>query len=201
MADPTRVLAVVSHLRFPSIAVLDRWGLVPLRGSGRNPRAPVAVLGWDLRTWRRRTERVHELLVRIRRALVRFRPALVVLGIAAEEGLFDRELRQRLAALLTELSIPHVVRRIETAWRIMVGEHLQRAAHVLAELLVESVFPQLDSGESGSPRRRWRWYALALALVELARRHPRQAAALLHRDVPHLMHFIQRQELRLHPEV
>lgn len=133
--------------------------------------------------------------------IARLRPALVVVGIPAHESTFGRSVRARLLELLKALDIPSVVRRIESAWHVLVGRRVRRVARELAEVLARIAFPHLDASRASARHRYLRWYALALALVELARRHPRQAAALLDRDVPGLARLIQRQELRLRPEV
>lgn len=201
-ADETRVLTVVSHQYYPSVAALDRWGLVPLRGTGHSPRyrRPV-LLGWDTRHWGRRAERADRLVARVRRMVARVRPGLVVIGVPSHESAFGRSVRAKLLELLQALDIPKVIRRIESAWYVLVGRHVHRTARVLAAVLARIAFPRLDPSRAHARHRYLRWYALGLALVELARRHPRQAAALLHQDAPGLMRLIQRQELRLRPEV
>jgi hypothetical protein len=102
--------------------------------------------------------------------------------------------------MFADLSIPHVVRRIENAWRIVIGRPLKRTVRALAKEL-GAVFPRLDPERSMQRNHRLRWYVLALVLVEFARRFPRQAMALLPREVPGLCRFIRTHELRLHPEV
>jgi len=200
-ADSTRILTVISHQYYPSLVALDRWGLVPLRGTGRRPDYRPVFLGWDARDWGRRSERADHLVARVRRMIARFRPALVVLGIPTHEGAFGRTVRARIMELLEALGIPRVVRRIESAWQILVGRGVRRAARDLADVLVDIAFGHLDASRAHDRHRRLRWYALALGLVELARRHPRQAAALVGRDVPGLARLIRRQELRLRPAV
>lgn len=199
--DATRILTFVSHLRFPVLVGLDRWGLVPIRGhGGRDPGHSVLFRCWDARHWGRAVERTEHLLGELRSALRRYRPALVVLGIPVHESRLGRSLRERVTTFLRDLSIPYVIRRVESLWPILFGRPVRRVIQTLAKELA-AIFPRLDPKRSPRRNHRLRWYALALALIELARRHPRQAMALLPRDVPALCFFIRRHELRLHPDL
>lgn len=198
--DETRVLALVSHQHYPALAVLDRFGLVPRRGAGRRLVRTHAHWSWDLRLAGAHPARADELVARVRKMIARYRPAFVVVGIPSREGALGRAVRAQLAAILREEGLPLIVRRVATAARVILGD-IRQTIRMLARTIHATFFPELDPSEAHGRRHRYRWYVLAVALVELARRHPRSAAALLHREVPAFVAFIQRHELRLRPEV
>lgn len=196
-ADPTRFLVFALNLNDSGHVALDRWGLVP-RSFGvfdfhHTPPGP---------------PRLEALLDRIRRAIKRFRPAQVILGTIACIGSNQRNLLAPVRRSLKQLRVRYVTRTIEPARRLFLSAPGRpRTRGELGEQLSRSFFPELASHVvSGLERHEsralyWRraWHALALGLQLMAERHPRQAFALMRRDVGEYGALVAESDRRLHP--
>lgn len=163
-APSARVLAFQLHAGSSGQCVLDGFGLAPG--------------GW--KTSRVATRTTASLVHFIQRAVTRYRPAVVVLGVSRRDALSDAPLRDRAAAALRRRSVPFVIRHMREAYGLLRDHIRGTRREELAYTLVEGFLPDLRSHLvlKRLRERRSAWHALALALVELVHRFPRAAAAL-----------------------
>lgn len=166
-----RVLSFVFHTSYSGRIAVDGFGLV---------RSSLCASRVGLHAPRSRRRALAQLLAR---SLRRFRPAVVVLGIAQDETARSRALRvaaERLLGTLTE--VPIVCRTVRAGRLALCGASIDRRAHALAHAIVSKFLPELahlvPASRREHPRRRSLWHAAAVALHELIRRFPRAAAAL-----------------------
>lgn len=160
----SRILALQLHAGMSGSAALDGFGLAP--GSWRTSRVAT---------------RSADTLARYLRSLIRrFRPSVVVLGVSRRAAAVDTRLRRLACNLLRSLGVPVVVRHVREAYALLRGRIRGTHREELATTIVEGFLPELV-GRARLKRirdRRSAWHAIAVALVELIRRHPLSAAAL-----------------------
>lgn len=194
--DPTRVLGVVVHPRFAGIAGVDRWGL-----AGRGL--------WitDLRRFPDAHARVQGLSHALARVMARIHPAHVVVSPGYSTSEATSRLVQAVCSSVSRMNSTLAVRDVHKAVRALVDKGpvgpfpLQRA-------IVRAFFPELDRFVRGHAKgsvleendreryRRHAWHALALALHELALRHPRSCFALSRCNTGELYSHIASAERR-----
>lgn len=197
-ADPTRLLVFVLNLNNTGHAVLDRWGL-----------APGSFGVFDLHHTRAGRARVERLITRIRRALRRFRPSLVVLGVASQAGPTQREVLAEVRRRLRAARVRVVTRSVDHARRVLCTTPGSSRRGELGDLISQGFFPELAcrvvTGIERHVERAFYWrrafHALALGLHEFAERHPRQAFALVRQNVGDYAAIIADAERRQHPDL
>lgn len=186
VSDPTRILSIVIHPRYSAHASVDRFGLA-------EDRPPV----WDLRRHRSDEARAERLRHLVRRAVTRWRPAITVIAVAHRDVARCRPLVE--AARTAAGGTGYLAAGdIAQARRLFLGTSRGSCGGAFKTEIVRGFFPQLSAWRGGGGDRlryrRNRWYAIGLALVELARRFPRAAFALAQADVGRFGEFIARCE-------
>lgn len=191
-ADRTRILALVLHRRYSGLVILDRSGLV-------------SFVTWNLRRFATDARCVAAVDRFLTRAVRQYRPAQVVLGIPSRDDRSGEKLRRAAMTACARLRTPCVVRDVDSA-RQLLGPTQTRGLRKLPERIVRGFFPELaDEAALGYERDRYRrgaWHAAALAIRELAERHPRSAFAVAGTDalaMGKLAMSIAEAERRLHP--
>jgi hypothetical protein len=195
-ADESSVLALVLHPRYSGNAVIDRWGLVPN-----------GLQSWDLRRHRSAAAMREAVEKRLRRSLRHHRPGLVVLGVSRRDDARSRALRLSAERMLRGLRVRFVVRSVADGRRLLVGRIRGRRRGELTERLTRGFFPELafhqNRSAGGERYRRHGWHALALAILEMARRHPRPAFAMARSEAFEAGTFVEevaRADRRLNPD-
>lgn len=163
-APSSRVLAFQLHAGSAGQCVLDGFGLAPG--------------GW--KTSRIATRTTAELIRFVRRAVERFRPSAIVLGVSRRKVQSDATLRNRALSALRPLGVPIVVRHMREAYALFRDRIRGIRREELVHTITVNFLPECARGLT--PKRihdrRSAWQALALALIELVHRFPRSAAAL-----------------------
>lgn len=174
------VLGIALSARYAGYAVLDGFGLCRAEHV-----APAGT--WDLRYPLTLSHRLSELRVRILRAIRWHRPGTVVFGISPD----DFERFGRVLVDLCRRHVPNVVVEDPNAGLRALGWTHKRAMRNAVDHLATHFLPDLrhelrrcSASRSVSDLNVWRyrstaWQAGALALLELARRHPWSAVALV----------------------
>lgn len=160
----SRVLALQLHAGMSGFAALDGFGLTP--GSWKTSRVAT---------------RSPQALARHLRALIRrFHPSVVVLGVSRRAEAVDLRLRRLACAVMRSLRVAVIVRHVREAYALLRGRIRGTHREELATTIVDGFLPELIGAASlrGVRDRRSAWHAIAVALVELVRRHPLSAAAL-----------------------
>lgn len=197
-ADPTRFLIFVLNLNDSGHVAFDRWGLVS-KSFGV----------FDLHHTPPGPPRLDDLLERVRRAIRRFRPALVVLGTTLLAGSSQRSLLGPVRKLLRRLRIHYAVRPVEPACQLFLEPKKRRTRGELGAALAGAFFPELarhvvagtERHEARSVYWRRAWHSLALGLQLFAEQYPRSAFALMHRDVGLYGALVAESDRRLHPDL
>lgn len=163
-APSSRILALQLHASCSGHCVLDGFGLAPG--------------GW--KTSRVATRTTAELVRFVRRAVRRFHPSAVVLGVSRRKAPPDTALRRAAFSALRPLGVPVVVRHMREAYALfrdrIRGTRREELAHTISVNFLPECSRELTPKRIHD--RRSAWQALALALVELTHRFPRAAAAL-----------------------
>lgn len=197
-ADPTRLLVFVLNLNNTGHVALDRWGL-----------APGSFGVFDLHHTQAGRARVERLIARIRRALRRFRPALVVLGVASQAGPAQRDVLAEVRRHLRRARVRVVTRSVDPARRVLCATRGRSRKGELGDQIARGFFPELAcrvvTGIERHVERAFYWrraiHAVALGLHEFAERHPRQAFALVRHNVGDYASLIAEAERRQHPDL
>lgn len=163
-APSSRILAFQFHAGCSGQCVLDGFGLAPD--------------GW--KNSRTATRTPEDLVRFVRRAVKRFRPSAVVLGITRRNAVTDESFRHTAVSVLRALRVPVVVRHMREAYALFRGRIRGTRREELARTIAVNFLPECSPGLTSRRvrDRRSAWQALALALVELVHRFPRSAAAL-----------------------
>lgn len=188
-APSSRILAFQLHAGCSGQCVLDGFGLAP--GSWKTSRVAARSSA--------------ELARFVRRAVERFRPAAVVLGVSRRKALSDAALRRAAFSALRPLGVPVVVRHMREAYSLfrdrIRGTRREELVHAIAVNFLPERSRELTPKRVHD--RRSAWQALALALVELIHRFPRSAAALATSRAFSIRPFraaLARAEVARHPD-
>ena len=173
---PGRVLALVPGSRYAGIAVVDCTGLLPGSFATWNLE-PLSESRHDLTA----ESRARTVCRRLLRAIERYRPSAVVLGVPRFDGHCTRVLLDAACRISKAHGVPTVTRTAAEARELLLGRVRGQSLDAVAIRLTKGFFPELGAVSTEGEARRYHRHAFtaaALAVLGLVERAPLSAAVI-----------------------